>query len=248
MSEATAQTKATGAFPEVDFQRRELLAERIAGSLRAAIIDGRLQPGTRLTETDLAQRMGVSRVPLREAFRVLEAEGIVTIQPHRGVVISSLSTAEMLELFEVREMIEAKAAELLAARRDPAVLQALATHGDAMRAAVDAGNLDAYYRLAASFHDALVTGSGNRILGRLHAQIRLQLRRYQMVMSGVPDSPSQSILEHDRLLASIRDGRADEAASLARAHIRALVDRFRALDGQGPEPAHSTPGIKESDR
>src|SRR5690606_18123486 len=241
-------TKATGAFPEVDFQRRELLAERIAGSLRAAIIDGRLQPGTRLTETDLAQRMGVSRVPLREAFRVLEAEGIVTIQPPRGVVISSLSTAEMLELFEVRAMIDAKAAESLAARRDPAVLQALATHGDAMRAAVDAGNLDAYYRLAASFHDALVTGSGNRILGRLHAQIRLQLRRYQMVMSGVPDSPTQSILEHDQLLACIREGRADEAGRLAREHIRALVLRFRALDAQAPGPTHPETHMERTPR
>lgn len=238
MTATTPQTQMRDPFTEVDLQRRELLAERIAGSLRAAIIDGRLQPGTRLTETDLAQRLGVSRVPLREAFRVLEAEGIVSIQPHRGVTISPLSRKEMLELFEVREMIETKAAELLAVHRDPAVMRALQAMGDEMRVAVEAGDLDAYYRLAAAFHDALVAGSGNGILGRLHAQIRLQLRRYQMVMSGVPDSPAQSILEHDALLACIRQGRADDAGQLAREHIRALIRRFRAIDEKAPDPAH----------
>ena len=248
MTTTPLPTRPHDPFTDVDLQRRELLAERIAGSLRAAIIDGRLQPGTRLTETDLAQRLGVSRVPLREAFRVLEAEGIVTIQPHRGVVISALSTTEMLELFEVREMIEAKAAELLATHREASVLQSLQAMGDQMRSAVEAGDLDAYYRLAAAFHDALVAGSGNRILGRLHAQIRLQLRRYQMVMSGVPDSPTQSILEHDQLLACIRDGRADDAGRLAREHIRALVLRFRALDGQAQDPAHPQTRTEETHR
>lgn len=235
-------------FSDVDLQRRELLAERIAGSLRAAIIDGRLTPGTRLTETDLAQRLGVSRVPLREAFRVLEAEGIVTIQPHRGVVISPLSTEEMLELFEVREAIEAKAAELLASHRDPSVLGSLRSMADHMRSAVETGDLDAYYQMAAAFHDALVAGSGNRILGRLHAQIRLQLRRYQMFMSGVPDSPTQSILEHDQLLACIREGRVDEAGRLAREHIRALVLRFRALDAQAPGPTHPETHMERTPR
>lgn len=248
MTATAPPTRTRDPFTEVDLQRRELLAERIAASLRAAIIDGRLQPGTRLTETDLAQRLGVSRVPLREAFRVLEAEGIVTIQPHRGVVISPLSTTEMLELFEVREMIEAKAAELLATHREPAVLDALQAMEDEMRASVNAGDLDAYYLLAAAFHDTLVAGSGNRILGRLHAQIRLQLRRYQMVMSGVPDSPAQSILEHDELLGHIRDGRADDAGRLAREHIRALVMRFRAIDGRAPGPSHPETRMEDSSR
>lgn len=235
-------------FADVDLQRRELLPERIAASLRVAIIDGRLKPGTRLTETDLALRLGVSRVPLREAFRVLEAEGIVTIQPHRGVVISPLSTAEMLELFEVREMIEAKAAELLATHRDPGVLRSLETMSKAMRTSVATGDLDTYYRLAADFHDTLVAGSGNRILGRVHSQIRLQLRRYQMMMSGVPDSPARSIDEHDRLLACIGAGRIEEAGQLAREHIRELVIRFSAADTPIPGRERPCSDMEEASR
>ena len=184
----------------------------------------------RLTEVELAQRLGVSRVPLREAFRVLEAEGIVTIQPHKGVVISPLSTNEMLELFKAREMIEGAAAEHLAISRDPAAIFTLARMSTEMRAAIDAEDLNGYYRLAASFHDTLIAASGNRILERFYSQIRFQLRRYQLAMSGVPDSPLQSIGEHEALLACIRDGHVEEAVRLAREHVRALVVRFREID------------------
>jgi DNA-binding GntR family transcriptional regulator len=128
------------------------------------------------------------------------------------------------------------------------VLGSLRSMADHMRSAVETGDLDAYYQMAAAFHDALVAGSGNRILGRLHAQIRLQLRRYQMFMSGVPDSPTQSILEHDQLLACIREGRVDEAGRLAREHIRALVLRFRALDAQTPGRTHPATQMEETPR
>jgi len=227
----------TDPFGAIEYQRKELLAERIAASLRTAIIEGLLRPGTRLAETDLAQRFGVSRVPLREAFRMLEGEGIVTIQPHRGVVISELSSEEMLELFQVREMIEATAAALLATRRDAAVLKGLTAMAADRRSAVESGDLDRYYRLVASFHDALVAGSGNRMLSRMYGLIRMRLRRYQMAMTAIPDSPAQSIAEHGRILRRIRAGKAEEAARLTRDHVRALVRRFQARDHPEAEPA-----------
>jgi len=81
-----------------------LLSDQIAESLRDSILDGTLVAGTKLAEEEIATRLGVSRVPLREAFRVLAGEGLVTIEPHRGVRVCQCSDAELLELFEVRAM------------------------------------------------------------------------------------------------------------------------------------------------
>ena len=101
------------------FQRAGLLPERLADHLRDQIASGALAPGRRLVEQDLAGALQVSRVPLREAFRILCAEGLVTLSPHRGAEVSSTSQEELEELFEVRAMLESRAAVLAARRAAP---------------------------------------------------------------------------------------------------------------------------------
>lgn len=218
----------------------ELLPERIAGALRQAIVDGVLPPGTRLQEQEFARRLKVSRVPLREAFRVLEGEGMVAIQPHRGAVVSERSDAELGELFAVRAMFEAYAVRSLARERPPEALERLDAIVAEMKVAVRKGEREAYFRLAAAFHDALIAGSGNALLVRLYDQIRLNLRRYQAAMSEVPESPAQSIREHEKIVAAARAGEAEVAAHAAENHIAALVRRFekaRPVPGRKPASA-----------
>ena len=121
--------------------------------------------------------MGVSRVPLREAFRMLAGEGLVTIQPHRGAVVSERSDAELRELFSVRAMFEAHAVRSLAGARPQDTLAALETMVTDMKSAVRAKKFDEYSRLAARFHDLMVAECGNSLLARLYDQIRTNLRR-----------------------------------------------------------------------
>ena len=210
----------------IDFQGSELLPERIAGALRKAIVESVLAPGARLLEQDLARRLGVSRVPLREAFRMLAGEGLVVIQPHRGAVVSERTDAELRELFAVRAMFESAAAGLLAGIRPQAAVDALEAMIADMKSAVRRRKPDDYSRLAARFHDLMVAECGNSLLGRLYRDIRTNLRRYQTLMGDLPGSPAQSIREHEKILAAIRAGDCSAAAREAESHVGELVLRF----------------------
>lgn len=203
-----------------------LLPERIASTLRNAIVGSVLAPGARLEEQGLAKRLGVSRVPLREAFRVLAGEGLVVIQPNRGAVVSGRSEGELRELFAVRSMFESEAARLLARSRPPAVLDALEAMISDMKRAVRVRRHDEYARIAAQFHDLMVAECGNHLIGQLYDRIRINLRRYQLMMVDLPGSPAKSIREHEIILAAIRTGKAAAAARAAALHVDELVQRF----------------------
>ena len=218
-----------------------LLPERIAESLRTAILDNTLAPGARLAEQELAARLGVSRVPLREAFRMLAGEGLVDIEPHRGAVVRTRSDAELRELFEVRAMFEARAVAMLARSRPAAALDALDAMIVEMKAAVRRRAPEQYFALAARFHDTLVAQAGNSLLQRLYGQIRLNLRRYQAVMAELPGSPAQSIREHEMILGMIRAGNAARAASAAERHVEALVERFEISRHPAPRKRRRAP-------
>ena len=204
----------------------ELLPERIAGIIRKAIVKGELVPGTRLIEATLVKQLGVSRVPLREAFRVLEGEGLVTIHPHRGTIISELSDIELVELFSVRAIFEAYAAQSLAEHSNEEVVRDLENIIIEMREAVANNQLDLYYGLAGKFHEILVNGCNNSILTRQYDQIKRQLHRYQAAMSGLPESPKKSIAEHKKIVKFIRAGDGQAAAEAARVHIQDLIKRY----------------------
>lgn len=209
-------------------QATQLLPERIAASLREAIVAGELGPGTRLIEQEIARRFGVSRVPLREAFRVLAGEGLVTIHPNRGAMVSEVSDAELAELFGVRALLEGHAAAKLAERADAQAIARLDAIVAAMKSAVRGRRLEVYYSLAAEFHDLLVRASGGPVLTQMYEQIRLLLRRYQAVMAGLPESPRRSILEHEEIIDAIRTGDALFAEQAAKRHVIALVNRYHA--------------------
>ena len=203
-----------------------LLPERIASTLRNAIVGSVLAPGARLEEQGLAKRLGVSRVPLREAFRVLAGEGLVVIQPNRGAVVSERSEGELRELFAVRSMFESEAARLLARSQPQAVLDALEVMIADMKRAVRARSYDEYTRIAAQFHDLMVAECGNGLIAQLYDRIRTSLRRYQLMMADLPGSPAKSIREHEIIRAAIRTGKAAAAARAAEMHVGELVQRF----------------------
>lgn len=209
------------------FRKAGLLPELLADHLREEIASGALPPGRRLVEQELAGALQVSRVPLREAFRILSSEGLVTLSPHRGAEVSGTSQEELEELFEVRAMIEARAAALAASRASPDQLSQLDRLVARMTAAIRGKDTVSYYRASAAFHDLLVDAAGNRSLARVYAQIKVRFRRYQMVLSAVADSPTRSNQEHASVLKAIAGRDPVAAAAHAENHIEALVRRYR---------------------
>jgi DNA-binding GntR family transcriptional regulator len=200
------------------------LPERLAAWLREEILEERMAPGSRLVESELAACCGVSRVPLREAFRILAQEGLIELSQHKGATVRPLSETELRELFGVRSAIEAFAAA--AAARNPASAVPLAVLVEQMREAVSGSDVSSYRHLAATFHEALVAAGGNELLAGMYSQIRVRLRRYQAAMTRIPHLPGTSIAEHDAIVAAIAAGDGARASALATAHLDSLVSQL----------------------
>ncbi len=209
------------------FTKPDLLPERLADWIREEIVIGRFKPGERLMEQALAKECQVSRVPLREALRIVAADGLVTLAPHRGAIVTPLSDTELIELFGLRMALEGFAAASVAKRRPTTELAALRALAQRMSISVVAGELDAYHALAARFHSGLVAASGNGLLAETYRRIQNRFRRYQAAMARIPDLPTKSLEEHGRILEAIECGDHVRARDLAEAHIANLVERFK---------------------
>ena len=224
------------------FSRPDLLPERLADYLRNEIVAGRLKASHRLVEQELATQLAVSRVPLREAFRILAAEGLIAITPHRGAMVSVLSDDELTQLFAVRAGLEAMAARAAAQARSPMRADAMQLAIERMRRDVGKRDLAGYYSQAAEFHNLLMEASGNLVLVKLYNQIKTQFRRYQAAMARVPKLPAQSIREHELIVAAIQKRNPEAAAKAAEHHINSVVEQYRQwADRHGQSSAKTKP-------
>lgn len=209
-----------------NFSRTDSLPIQLAAYIRNQIVAGRLQPGERLIEQSLATECNVSRVPLREAMRILAVEGLIMLTPHRGAYVTPTSPAELIDLFEARAALEGAAAMTAARKQDSSSLAAMAQTVANMKKAIKLNDHAQYYQLAGDFHRALVLASANSILMRLYEQIRAQLTRYQAVMAAIPELPTRSISEHAQIVRAIKAGDGVAARRHAEQHILGLVEQY----------------------
>lgn len=203
------------------------LRSLVLDELRRLVVTGDLPPGTRLVEEGLAERLGVSRNPVREALQTLSAEGFVTLTPRRGAVVSDISVAQAEELFDVRTALETLAARTAARRARPADVARLQSVLDAAREATEAGELDLLAELNTRFHSEVVDVGRNGYLALLVAPMA---RRVQWVFrAGAIQRATHSWVEHEGLLRAIADGDEESAAVLAGAHVAAARASYRRL-------------------
>ncbi|TRW99397.1 GntR family transcriptional regulator [Paracoccus sp. M683] len=198
--------------------------ERLCDEIRL----GKLPPGARLTETEIATRLAISRTPVREAIRRLEADGLVDHQPRTGAVVRKLDYPEIMELYEMRTVLEGTAARLAARAASPVELQELQAINDEMAAAMD--DPAALVRLNRQFHLRLQDAARNRFLLKSMASVETTLMILGPSSMETPDRARQALAEHDALLQALtaRDGAAAEA--VMRNHIEnAQLARLRLL-------------------
>ncbi|RYG89437.1 GntR family transcriptional regulator [Loktanella sp. IMCC34160] len=198
--------------------------------------EGRLNPGDRLRETELADRLGVSRTPVREAIRQLEADGIVTHVPRQGATIRTLDYAEVMELYEMRAVLEGTAARLAARAASDIEIEELI---DMNRQMGEMANAPEAFILNRQFHAALLDAAKNRFLARSIHTLQKALMILGPTTLTDPDRAEKAVAEHLGILDAIkaRDGLRAEAAM--RAHIEAAQRvRVRALRAL----PHRTPG------
>jgi DNA-binding GntR family transcriptional regulator len=196
------------------------LWQRVYDHLRAAILSGRLEPGAELAEVPLSEELGVSRGPIREAIGRLASEGLVTVRPRRGAVVSPLSKEEFLELYQVREALERMAVKLAVRRLQPEDFAALQGLIDDMATHAERDQVDEFFEANAAFHARLVDASGNAKLGELYRQLLDQIGRYRTRSLRLRGNLQRSIAEHAAILRAAKRGDAERAAHLMSEHIR----------------------------
>jgi DNA-binding GntR family transcriptional regulator len=202
---------------------------------------GLLPPGTRLREVDLAERLGISRTPVREALRMLEADGLVVHLPRQGAVVRSLDYAEVIELYEMRAVLEGTAARLAARVASDVELASLAALNEAFAAALhDPAEAAEVNR---QFHAALMNAARNRFLrGSVAGLSKTMFILGRTTLMG-PRRAEAAHGEHARVLGALaaRDGERAEIAM--RAHIEAaLRERLEVLRADGRETAETPDG------
>ncbi|WP_340559794.1 GntR family transcriptional regulator [Streptomyces sp. GSL17-111] len=204
--------------------KRPPAAERVYAHVKEAVLDRRYEGGMLLTEGELADAVGVSRTPVREALLRLEAEGLLRLYPKKGALVLPVSVQEIGDVVETRLLVEEHAARRPAG---PALIAELAELLDRQRELAEAGDLAQVARVDRCFHAALVRSTGNEILTRLYDQLRdRQLRMGVAVMHAHPGRIAQNIAEHGEILDALRAGDADAAVAAVHRHVgsvRALL-------------------------
>jgi DNA-binding GntR family transcriptional regulator len=195
------------------------LREQVADHLREEILANRLSPGTELGEVMLAQSLGISRGPLREALGQLAAEGLVTIVPRRGAVVKRLTRQEFLDAYQVREALESLAIKLAVPRLTDPERAELRRMCAEMELEAAAGNTERFFEINHDFHALLVRSSGNHKLDEIHAQLVAQMGRLLQKSVELRGGVEQSAAEHRGILAAVDAGDAGQAARLLEEHI-----------------------------
>lgn len=190
--------------------------------LRDDVLSGAVPPGSALAEAALAERYGVSRTPIREALRRLEQDGLVE-RAGRGMRVREHSPDEILEIYEVRIILEEAAARRAAHARSELDLTML-TRAHEQMCALETEEAEPRARANREFHERIRTASHNATLIDLLQRLERHLHRYPQTTLTYPGRWDAVLDEHERLLAAIGDGRADDAAELAAGHMTAARD------------------------
>src|SRR5712692_3900022 len=200
-------------------ERRPTASTAVFERLRAAISSGELRPHQRLVEQQLARELGVSRTPIREALRRLEADGYVTTASSGGLVVVDHVPKEIREIYEIRQALEGEAVRLAAERAAPEDLASIRGLQQELRVSFERGHLDDLVDLNDAFHNALYAVSRNTALVQLIATYRDYFFNRQMARAFGPEEWERSLFEHDELVRVLQERDGPGAEELLRKHL-----------------------------
>lgn len=208
---------------EVSINEYLPLRDVVFYALRTAILKGELEPGERLMEVALANKMGVSRTPIREAIRKLELEGLVIMIPRRGAEVASITEKDLVDVLEVRMFLEKLAAELACERRSEEDIEKLEKACKAFEESFKVNDITVHAERDVDFHDAIFQATGNTRLIQILNNLREQMYRYRLEYLKNKGAHSRIVKEHKEILEAIKEGDSAKAGKLVYEHV--LVQR-----------------------
>jgi DNA-binding GntR family transcriptional regulator len=203
-------------------------AARAYAHVKQRLLDGRFAGGALLSENELAQQLGLSRTPVRQAFIALEAEGLLELYPKRGALVVPVSAAEIEDVFEARLLVEEHCVRRAAQHGGPDLIVALRASIAAQEEAQAAADRPGFARADREFHHAIVAAARNAILLRLSGALRDRQQRIAAVsLAGGPDFAERFIAEHRGIVAALERRDGEEAVRLAAAHLHGARESAR---------------------
>lgn len=209
-----------GKLSKVNLNDYKPLREVIFNTLREAIIVGELKPGERLMEVQLAEKMGVSRTPVREAIRKLELEGLVTMVPRKGAHVASLSPKNIVDVLEVRSALDGLAASLSSLKMKDEQIKELKQINKQFASFVAKENLQGSIKKDVEFHEVIYRSSGNEKLMQIVSNLREQVQRFRVIYLKDYSSQKDIESEHEEIIEAIARRDPEAALNAAKKHIK----------------------------
>lgn len=223
------------ALPKVERQR---LHDTVVDHLRNFIVEGQLAPGVKLNERKLCEMLGISRTPLREALKVLAAEGLIDISPNRGASVAQMSEVEIRDMFELMSGIESFAGELACERMSSGELAHIkALHAD-MLMCRERNDLSGYYRRNHEIHDCINVAARNEALRQTYVTLNRRLQALRFRSNFQTAKWDSAIRDHEAMIEALQTRDGERLAKILRAHLLAKRDAVLA------ERTLSTVGMK----
>ncbi|MBS0607864.1 MAG: GntR family transcriptional regulator [Proteobacteria bacterium] len=210
------------------------LHHQAAETLRQQIFAGELAPGSFVDEAALCERLAVSRTPLREALKVLVAEGLLRHEPRRGCFVAEITARDVDQIFPVIALLEGRAAYEATERAAPADMAALELLHERLHAHAEAGRINEYYEANYAIHEALITLADNRWLAQVIGDLRKILRLARQQTLHAPGRLQQSLAEHMTVFSALKRGDALAAEQAMHRHLLAQRDALRELARNHP--------------
>lgn len=211
---------------QIEVEEVKLLRDRIAGKVRDAIVQGKIKPGERLMEPEVAKLLGVSRTPLREAFLQLESEGFMVVTPRKGAVVSELSAKDAEDTYVIKSSLEALAAKLAVENIDKKVIDELIAINLKMESITKSKRHDykLFLELNTKFHDILTESSRNDKLVKYISLLRKQTLRYNFIYLSLLSHFEQSVEEHKEIIAALERKDVKTVEALVQNHSNAAKE------------------------
>ena len=236
-----ALAAAPAPHPTITLLQTSSLSSVVQGELERMILSGELRPGEKLTEMALAARLGVSRGPLREAFRLLEEAGLVRTEKNRGVFVRDVPVDEAIEIFDMRAAMEELVGRRVAEKITPAEVKELRGVVEQMEQAVKAKDVDRYHRLNLQFHDRLVELAGNGKLTAIYRKLIKELSLFRRMNLADGKLLPVSAGEHRHIVKAIASGDAEAAGRALFDHVIESKERTIANNARNNLRKTSTP-------
>lgn len=208
------------------------LHEQVADTLRQEIFGGALAPGSFVDEVALCERLEISRTPLREALKVLTAEGLVRHEPRRGCFVNEVTERDLDEIFPVIALLEGRCAHEAALRASDADLAALEVLHDKLQKAARHKRIVDYYDANYTIHEAIITLADNRWLAQVIGDLRKILKLARLQQLHAPGRLEQSLSEHMAVFAALKARDAEGAEAAMRTHLTRQREALRELARQ----------------